>query len=155
MSGLGRASVYEWRGEEESFAEDWQKALEIGADLLEDEAVRRAKDGVEEPVYQGGKLVGHVQKYSDTLLIFLLKGAKPEKYRERSQHELSGAYAISAARRSRFQLLANGFWTVREVYQMTFPSRVEGGLAIHNAQSLPMFKFFQLGKRHPQLPYHE
>ncbi len=67
----------------------------MGADLLEDEAVRRAKDGVEEPVYQGGKLVGHVQKYSDTLLIFLLKGAKPEKFRERSQHEFSGEDGIS------------------------------------------------------------
>ena len=62
----------------------------MGADMLEDEAVRRAKDGVERPVYQGGKLVGHVQEYSDTLLIFLLKGARPEKYRDRVQRELSG-----------------------------------------------------------------
>lgn len=83
LAGLGRASAYEWREEDESFARDWKKALEMGADLLEDEAVRRAKDGVEEPVYQAGKLVGHVQKYSDTLLIFLLKGAKPKKYGDR------------------------------------------------------------------------
>ena len=58
----------------------------MGGDVLEDEAVRRAKEGVEEPVYQGGKLVGHVQKYSDTLLIFLLKGAKPQKYGDKVRH---------------------------------------------------------------------
>ena len=72
------------------FAKDRKGALDMGADTLEDEAVRRAKDGVEKPVYQGGKLVGHVQEYSDTLLIFLLKGARPEKYRDRVQQELSG-----------------------------------------------------------------
>ena len=72
------------------FAKDWKSAL-AGRNMLEDEAIRRAKDGVrEKPVYQGGKLVGHVQEYSDTLLIFLLKGARPEKYRDRVQQELSG-----------------------------------------------------------------
>ena len=91
ISGIGRASVYDWRGEDEGFAKDWKKALEIGSELLEDEAVRRAREGVEEPVYQGGRLVGHVRKYSDTLLIFLLKGAKPEKYRENVKQEISGA----------------------------------------------------------------
>jgi len=68
----------------------WQKALEIAADLLEDEAVRRAKEGTQKPVFQGGQLVGHVQEYSDTLMIFLLKGAKPKKYVERLQQEVSG-----------------------------------------------------------------
>ncbi len=85
ISGLGRASIYEWRNENQDFAKDWKSALEMGADMLEDEAVRRAKDGVEKPVFQGGKLVGHVQEYSDTLLIFLLKGARPgEVQRSRS-----------------------------------------------------------------------
>jgi hypothetical protein len=53
--------------------------------------VRRARDGITEPVCQGGKLVGHVQKYSDSLLIFLLKGAKPKKYSERMQAQISGS----------------------------------------------------------------
>ena len=36
-----------------------------------------------------GKPIGipaAVREYSDTLLIFLLKGARPEKYHERHQH---------------------------------------------------------------------
>lgn len=59
------------------------EALDVGAGALEDEAVRRAYVGVEEPLFYQGKQCGTVRKYSDTLLIFLLKGAKPAKYRER------------------------------------------------------------------------
>lgn len=90
LSGLGRTSAYEWREDDPEFAADWQKALEVAADLLEDEAVRRAKEGTDKPVFQGGQLVGHVREYSDTLMIFLLKGAKPKKYVERLQQEVSG-----------------------------------------------------------------
>jgi hypothetical protein len=36
-----------------------------------------------------------VRKYSDTLLIFLLKGARPAKYRERQQVEVSGQLDIN------------------------------------------------------------
>ncbi len=54
------------------------------------EAVRRAVEGTEKPVYQQGRLVGHVQEYSDTLLIFLLKGRRPEKYGEKLRQEISG-----------------------------------------------------------------
>jgi hypothetical protein len=51
--------------------------------VLEDEAVRRAYEGVEKPVCQMGKEVGVIREYSDTMLIFLLKGLRPAKYRER------------------------------------------------------------------------
>jgi hypothetical protein len=90
LSGLGRTSAYEWKAEDSEFSADWQKALDIAADLLEEEAVRRAKEGTTKPVFQGGQLVGHVQEYSDTLMIFLLKGAKPKKYMDRLVQEVSG-----------------------------------------------------------------
>jgi hypothetical protein len=77
-------TAYDWRDEDEEFKADWDKALEIAADLLEEEAVRRAHDGVKKPVFQGGKRVGYVQEYSDTLLIFLLKGTKPKKFGDRT-----------------------------------------------------------------------
>jgi hypothetical protein len=83
LSGLARTSAYEWRDDDKDFAAEWQKSLDVAADLLEEEAVRRARDGTRKPVFQGGELVGHVQEYSDTLMIFLLKGAKPKKYNDR------------------------------------------------------------------------
>lgn len=60
-----------------------QDAIASGTEFLEDEARRRATAGFEEPVYQGGAQVGTIRKYSDTLLIFLLKGRNPGKYKDR------------------------------------------------------------------------
>lgn len=53
--------------------------------------MRRAREGVDEPVFYQGDECGSVRKYSDTLAIFLLKGAMPEKYRENTRMELTGA----------------------------------------------------------------
>ena len=69
-----------------------KKTIDIGADALEDEAVRRAVDGVDEQVFYQGKACGVVRKYSDTLLIFLLKGRRPERYRDRSSHATGVPY---------------------------------------------------------------
>ena len=40
---------------------------------MEDEAVRRAVEGVPRPVFYQGQIVGAVQEYSDELLIRMLK----------------------------------------------------------------------------------
>jgi hypothetical protein len=85
-AGIGRTTAYEWREADEDFRKRWDKALEIGIEALEDEAVRRAKEGWDEPVFYQGQQIATMRKYSDTLLIFLLKGRKPERYRERVEH---------------------------------------------------------------------
>ena len=51
--------------------------------LLEDECLRRARDGVKVPRFHNGKISGYVRRSSDALLIFLLKARRPEKYRDR------------------------------------------------------------------------
>lgn len=89
-AGIGRATVYEWRAADVDFAARWDEAKRIGAEALEDEATRRAAEGVDEPVFHQGAQVGTIRKYSDTLAIFLLKGAMPEKYRDNAKLELSG-----------------------------------------------------------------
>lgn len=94
-SNVPRATAYEWKEEDAEFAAAWDRARIIGAEALEDEARRRAHDGVDRPIYQGGKMVGTVRDYSDTLLIFLLKGAMPERYRENSRIEHLGSMGVS------------------------------------------------------------
>ena len=89
--GIARQTAYEWRSEIPEFAEAWDKALKIGTSVLEDEAIRRAHEGWNEPVFYQGKECGSVRKYSDTLLIFTLKAHNPEKYREKTSMELTGA----------------------------------------------------------------
>jgi hypothetical protein len=88
--GIVRTTAYDWRREDPVFAAAWERAKAVGVAALEDEAVRRAHEGVDEPVFYQGRASGTVRKYSDTLLIFLLKGHKPETYRERVSNEISG-----------------------------------------------------------------
>lgn len=87
---VSRNFVYTQRESDPVFAEEWAAALDQAADYMEAEAWRRAVRGTQKPVYQSGKLVGTVKEYSDTLLIFLLKGARPDKFREQRAVELSG-----------------------------------------------------------------
>ena len=86
---INRGTHYKWFSEDSEYADRFSDAKEDAADALEAEARRRAVEGVEKPVgwYQG-TAGGTIQEYSDTLLIFLLKGVRPEKYVER--YELSG-----------------------------------------------------------------
>lgn len=85
-----RSTAYRAR-EDEEFAAAWDEALEVATEALELEARRRAATGVLEPVYQAGKKVGAIRRYSDTLLIFLLKAHAPAKYRENYRVEHTGA----------------------------------------------------------------
>jgi hypothetical protein len=80
--GMGRCNVYQYKRSDPAFAALWEQALDVAADVLEDEARWRAYEGVEEDVYHKGEKVGVVKKYSDVLLIFLLKGIRPNRWRE-------------------------------------------------------------------------
>ena len=89
-AAIDTQTAYRWRKADDDFREAWETALNESVDRLETEARRRALDGVLEPVYYQGVEVGHQTRYSDTLLIFLLKGARPAKYRDNARVEHSG-----------------------------------------------------------------
>lgn len=88
-AGTSRQRMYELRAADDAFAAAWDDALASGTEALIDEVRRRATDGVEEPVFQGGKLVGHVRRYSDILLMFLVKQRDPS-FRENHRVEVTG-----------------------------------------------------------------
>lgn len=88
LVGISRRAAYNARDKSKKFREEWDFAVEEGTDLLEDEAKRRAYEGVDHPVTYQGVITTTYKEYSDTLLMFLLKGRRPEKYRER--HEVTG-----------------------------------------------------------------
>ena len=99
LASVPRSTVYSARSTDPEFAAAWLDALEDACDALELEARRRGLEGVEEPVYGRGTTatgapgtvqVGTIRRYSDTLLIFLLKGNRPGKFRENHTHEVSG-----------------------------------------------------------------
>lgn len=70
------------RRDDEDFADAWADAISAAGDVLEQEAVRRAHDGIVEEIYYKGEVVGHRLLYSDQLLMFLLRGIRPEKYNQ-------------------------------------------------------------------------
>ena len=76
--GISRRSHYHWLEKDEDYAAKFQDAHEAAIDVLEAEARRRAIGGGDAP--GKGKVRG-----SDLLLIFLLKGARPWKYRDNAK----------------------------------------------------------------------
>ena len=97
-AGVGRSSHYRWLEKDPEYRAAFDLAKLQAADVLEAEAHRRAVEGVEEPVgWYKGVAGGTVRRYSDNLLMFLLKGARPEQYRER--YEVRGTLAHLDLRR--------------------------------------------------------
>lgn len=86
-AGIDRTTHYTWL-DDESYRRAYERARQIAADALEEEARRRAVEGY---IGKDG-----VREYSDKLLIALLKANFPDRYKERmeSKVELSGAVGI-------------------------------------------------------------
>ena len=93
--GFSANRFYVHRRQDPPFAAAWEEAMQHAMDIvLEPEAIRRAVEGVEKAVYYQGEPVGTVREYSDTLLIFLLKGGKPDKYKDRREVFHRGTIAL-------------------------------------------------------------
>lgn len=68
---------------DKEFAKEWDEALAVAVDdVLEPEAWERAVNGVEKNVMYKGEVVDTEVVKSDALLMFLMRGNKPDKYRE-------------------------------------------------------------------------
>ncbi len=115
LAGIDRSTVYRWQQTNATFRAAVEEANQDGNDEIEDEIVRRAIEGVEEPLVSMGKLiyieeqaldgdglprfdergrpimrmVGQVmtRKYSDSLLLALAK-SRMKKYRDREDLDL-------------------------------------------------------------------
>ena len=77
-AGVSRKTVYNWLKNSDDFRNRFEEAEEDVRDAIREEIHRRAIEGVDEPVYQRGLLVGHVRKYSDALLIKMAQARLPE-----------------------------------------------------------------------------
>jgi len=79
---VSRTSVFRWKRESVAFREACELAMECASELLEDEARRRAVDGVvkREKRDGDGNLLEREIVYSDKLLELLLKASNPSKY---------------------------------------------------------------------------
>jgi hypothetical protein len=95
LVGRSPASAYRLRRHPlgEGFAAAWQAAIDLGIRRIEDNAVDRAVNGVEVPVFiHGGEVVTR-RVYNDRLAMFMLRNRAPERYCA------GGARALSAVDR--------------------------------------------------------
>jgi hypothetical protein len=115
VAGVSRATVYRWQQSSATFRAAVEEANKEANDTIDDEIVRRAIEGIEEPLVSMGKLVFleeplldedekplldeknrpilrivgqvKVRKYSDPLLLALAK-SRMKKYRDRVDLDL-------------------------------------------------------------------
>jgi len=87
---MTRECHYRWLHEDETYPSRFAEAEKRATRALEDEAVRRAHQGLRKAVYHRGKVVGYETEYSDRLMELLLKAGDPEKYRDRIDQRHSG-----------------------------------------------------------------
>jgi hypothetical protein len=135
IAGTSRTRVYELRKRNPGFAAGWEEAEERAADALEAEAWRRAVVGVQEPLVSSGKVVRDddgqpiaIRRYSDALMIALLKARRPERFKDRAvvEHDITYNLAdrLDAGRRRALAASAGGTVTL---LPMTVPRLVGDG----------------------------
>jgi hypothetical protein len=105
--GIASARHYEWLRDDPDYKERFEAADKLALDRMLSEARRRGLDGWEEPVVYQGQLcypVGKdgkpskqpltIRKYSDNLLMFIIKGKLPE-FRDSWKAELKHSGSIA------------------------------------------------------------
>ena len=125
---MDRDNHYLWLQKDPDYAAAFEIARMRGVDVLEAEAVRGAFEGVAKPIFHGGKraidvvqnpdgsvkrdaagkpigIPAAVREYSDTLLIFMLKGRNPAVFgdRQKQEHSAPGGGGITLVVRSVLQ----------------------------------------------------
>jgi hypothetical protein len=112
-AGLCPSEPYHWLKEEGPHGDEYRsrlaKAEKEAEDALEAEARRRAVDGLKRfKFFKGAPIIDpdtvteqnpqgtpyYELEYSDTLLIFLLKGINPEKYRDRQSVDMNSKVEV-------------------------------------------------------------
>lgn len=88
--GMTRDGIQYHLANDDEFAARVDAARQLSTDRLEAEVLRRATEGVEDPVYQQGRLVGHRRVFSDNLAMMALKGRRPDTYGDKSKVEVAG-----------------------------------------------------------------
>jgi hypothetical protein len=89
-AGMSRGAFVWRRKQNKAFDKLWTLALDNRAEIIEDEAIRRAVTGVKKDIYYMGRVCGQERVYSDSLLAKLLEGNMPQKYRTSHKVEVEG-----------------------------------------------------------------
>lgn len=79
-AGVTRQAVWKLRRRAPAFDAAYREVMAQTVELMAETAMDRAIHGTEQPVYQGGALVGHRIVHHDQLLAYLLRVRDPLNY---------------------------------------------------------------------------
>lgn len=80
--GVNVTTAYRWRLADADFREAWDSLQDNIGQVVEDALLKRAVEGVEEPIFYAGQKVGSVRRFSDAGAMMLLRGLRPGRHRE-------------------------------------------------------------------------
>jgi len=78
MVGIEPRTAYDHKQSDPEFSKAWDEAVKIGSDVLIEEAQRRAMGYYTDVFDKDGNQAGSRFNSSDVLMMFLLKGRRPE-----------------------------------------------------------------------------
>lgn len=80
--GMSRTSADNLRRKPQGaqFRRAWETAIDYAMHRIEEEAHRRARDGVARPIFRNGEQVGEWRHYDERLTMFLLRTYRPDRY---------------------------------------------------------------------------
>jgi hypothetical protein len=81
IAGISNTSAYRMRGRDGAFARAWEEALTEVLPVLEAAAFERAVEGVDEPIVRGGEVIATKKRFSDAILVTLLRRADAARTR--------------------------------------------------------------------------
>lgn len=99
---IDRGTYYLRLHRDPEFEARMREAHEEAKDVVLSELNRRGIEGWDEPVFQKGKQVGVVRRYSDAILLALARARLPEMFTERhvvAQMQVSPADVLAEGRR--------------------------------------------------------
>ena len=103
ITGISLSMHYYWMNSDPQYKEAFAIARGIYDDSLEEILDDRVKHGTERDVWYRGEKVGKTRTHSENLLMFALKGAKPQKYRDKEIVGLDGSSIKAEELRSHYK----------------------------------------------------
>ena len=147
-AGVHRQCHYDWLKQDSTYPSRFAEARQRAAQELEDEAVRRAKDGVRRPLVYKGKQV-YIQgepiyqiEYSDQLLIRLLEAYNPERFKRRNETTFQWSGDLSELSESQLAMLEKQFMEIAAQGDpakfAALQKQLEAGAIVIDAEAMPV-----------------
>lgn len=102
--GINPRTAYAWMQKSDEFREQVNQARAQAMTQIEREIARRGINGVQQPVYYQGEVVGQVTQYSDRLLLALARANDPNRWSEK-QHVVTENHTVDGPESAKNKLL--------------------------------------------------